>query len=612
MEDLQCQVCHQLQERPSILPCCHKSVCNSHISEHCPLCKIPINPEDVIDNWLLNELISDPTSSLCERCESKDSFSYCQDCKLIICEPCFTKVHKGKYSVHKYTSLVRAPYAATICRTHNLDLDYFCTEEWKGICELCIDEHDGHPVLNITEAAKQTLIEVNNKRIRLAKIKDQAKYELDELEVNKAEVLRRFNDIVQITKDNFRQMHNLLDIKESETLDMMKAVKERKIDDVGEQEDYLKDRVRKLENVIKMIDILKEVPACNMMESMRFLTNLIQSSFDVQETLFSQVSTNFPYPEFRSLFQHLDSFSYNELESPSRTSSVRNSLTPLPLHRRQQTSNTLNVSSTSRYASPIPFRTSTPTMGAPEDVFEQRKFLSKQQTHNCIKLSWNHIAGTPNYVLEYGIGSKVNGVEQFRQVYQGSSYNCLITDLIPKTTYKFRVCAADENKTLGPWSETISVPTLEPQSMDESSFKNTASINKRNDEKWIQFERAGIIQASYPFYFGRHSWEVKVLSASFFNNEETAGILKIGVTTGRGKNVIGYNLVYASCKSVKINVMLDVEGQILKIRTSESNEVECFNTLSDTPQIACFQYKPARNCRNNVKILVRFDDKVNF
>ena len=148
--------------------------------------------------------------------------------------------------------------------------------------------------------------------------------------------------------------------------------------------------------------------------------------------------------------------------------------------------------------------------------------------------------------------------------------------------------------------------------MDESSFKNTASINKRNDEKWVQFERAGIIQASYPFYFGRHSWEVKVLSASFFNNEENAGVLKIGVTAGRNKSMVGLNLAYASCKSVKINVMLDVDAQMLKIRTSESNEVECFNTLSDAPQITCFQYRPARNCRNNVKILVRFDDKVNF
>jgi hypothetical protein len=495
---------------------------------------------------------------------------------------------------------------------HNQDLDYFCTEEWKGICDECIDEHDGHPVLNISEAAKQTLIEVNNKRIRLVKIKDQAKYQLDELELTTNEVIRKFKDMVEITQDSFRQLHNLLDIKEEETCSYINSVKERKILDISSEAVYLKERIEKLENVIKMIDILKEVPACNMMESMRFLTNLIQSSFETQEASFTPVNTNFPYPEFRSLFQVLDNFSYNENESPSKVQSQRVSLTPLPLHRRQQTSNTLTVSTTSRYASPIPFRTSTPTLGSPEDVLEQRKFISKQQTHNCIKLSWNHIQNTPNYVLEYGIGSKVNGVEQFRQVYQGSSYNCLITDLIPKTAYKFRVCAVDENKSQGIWSDTISVSTLEPQSMDENSFKNTASINKRNDEKWIQFERAGIIQASYPYYFGKHSWEIKVLSASFFSNEETAGSLKIGITSGKNKNVVGYNLAYATCKSIKINVMLDVDSQILKVRTSESAEVETFNTLIDGPQIPCFQYKPARNCRNNVKILVKFDDKVNF
>ena len=50
MDEIECIVCSHVQLDPSILPCCHKSVCKSHISESCPVCKIPINPEEVIEN----------------------------------------------------------------------------------------------------------------------------------------------------------------------------------------------------------------------------------------------------------------------------------------------------------------------------------------------------------------------------------------------------------------------------------------------------------------------------------------------------------------------------------------------------------------------------------
>ena len=50
MDEIQCIVCSQIQDKPSILPCCNKSVCNFHISESCPVCKVPINPEEVINN----------------------------------------------------------------------------------------------------------------------------------------------------------------------------------------------------------------------------------------------------------------------------------------------------------------------------------------------------------------------------------------------------------------------------------------------------------------------------------------------------------------------------------------------------------------------------------
>ena len=43
------------------------------------------------------------------------------------------------------------------------------------------------------------------------------------------------------------------------------------------------------------------------------------------------------------------------------------------------------------------------------------------------------------YELQYGIGVKVGGQEQFRKIYSGRAHRCIITDLNPKTNYRFRV-----------------------------------------------------------------------------------------------------------------------------------------------------------------------------
>jgi hypothetical protein len=33
----------------------------------------------------------------------------------------------------------------------------------------------------------------------------------------------------------------------------------------------------------------------------------------------------------------------------------------------------------------------------------------------------------------------LNGIEQFRQIYKGKAHKCIITDLMPRTSYRFRV-----------------------------------------------------------------------------------------------------------------------------------------------------------------------------
>jgi len=71
-------------------------------------------------------------------------------------------------------------------------------------------------------------------------------------------------------------------------------------------------------------------------------------------------------------------------------------------------------------------------------------------------VSWNHplVLSSSNkkqlhYELQYGIGVRVNNAEQFRKIYFGRAHRCIITDLMPKTNYRFRVVAVLVDKEKG-------------------------------------------------------------------------------------------------------------------------------------------------------------------
>lgn len=92
-----------------------------------------------------------------------------------------------------------------------------------------------------------------------------------------------------------------------------------------------------------------------------------------------------------------------------------------------------------------------------ENLLEPRFFIKKLASSNSIQVSWTHpVKAHPDliYCLEYGVGIKISNVEQFRQVYRGPAHTCIITDLLPKTAYRFRVAPVLEGD-FGPWGEVI-------------------------------------------------------------------------------------------------------------------------------------------------------------
>lgn len=115
------------------------------------------------------------------------------------------------------------------------------------------------------------------------------------------------------------------------------------------------------------------------------------------------------------------------------------------------------------------------------DPLTKRKFLHQASTQNSIQVVWSHPENfdkkSLTYELQYGVGVKVNKIEQFKKIYSGRAHKCIITDLMPKTSYRFRVVpilTETDSTKRGEWSDPISVSTKDSQTFDATSFGNCA------------------------------------------------------------------------------------------------------------------------------------------
>lgn len=62
-----------------------------------------------------------------------------------------------------------------------------------------------------------------------------------------------------------------------------------------------------------------------------------------------------------------------------------------------------------------------------EDPMRKRVFLNIAKTSTSVQVSWSHSNKNKTgkriqYILEYGVGIKMNGEEQFRQIYKGKAH----------------------------------------------------------------------------------------------------------------------------------------------------------------------------------------------
>lgn len=591
------------------------------------------------------------------------------------CSSCLHSL--GVFTRHSLTRIEKSsPQGGELCKHHSLPLTHFCTEEWLPLCNDCLPLHESHPLIIFAEAVAETMHEINTKSQRLSHSKRQALQEYRKLDCTLQELNSNAQAARNSLGQNFEALKHMIEWKEEELLSSVEHSRHRKQIVLDNQKEKLEARIKRIEGVLDLLENAGRQSGQVLLSSLGMLSsridNVVLEMSQGDKPVNSEVSVNANFAEIKALIEQLSITDQepNRESTPKKTpssqpgtpqGSAKSPKTTTTVIRRSahkptkseskilkksdsnlrsfpdsQTPRTpFALSSKAEGIKPnitprTPSRTKTFTMNYSQDPipisprlsevdsdpYSVRQFIKKLATSTAIQVSWTHPPVPLSdlvYALEYGVGMKVGGIEQFRQVYKGPAHTCIITDLLPKTSYRFRIASVNKSTNdYGEWSEVVTITTNDAQSVDPTTCGVHASIITRANEKWVQFDRPGTVFASCPLNFSKHCWEVKLVTTALFMSEESSSTMKIGISSSKSKNVIGCLLPYSGGKGpVKAKLILDLEARTLTCYTQANPHGEVFSSLPEGPLIPAFMNKPAKSAAS-VKMLVNFDQPIEF
>eukprot|EP00347_Sterkiella_histriomuscorum_P017339 403349764 len=257
-----------------------------------------------------------------------------------------------------------------------------------------------------------------------------------------------------------------------------------------------------------------------------------------------------------------------------------------------------------------------------------------------LKRHFTHIAQTSTAIQVAWI--KVSNTEQFRQIYKGKAHKCIITDLMPRTNYRFRVAPIlitdnendqEGNKQIidqGDWSEISNISTKDNQSFTCSMDDQTAQcaqIQEKGRQKYLSFEKAGTVFASYGYSFGEHLWQLKTSYSqtsqsmngnplqSIYNTSsqvpsDQSGIMIVGVMNKKFNNskMIGSVINYSQLKgNIKIKILLDANKKRLTVFTPNNPNGEVFTDLPKDGQFYPAIQNKTKAQKNQLRVDFKFE-----
>eukprot|EP00357_Protocruzia_adherens_P026749 CAMPEP_0114985692 /NCGR_PEP_ID=MMETSP0216-20121206/8010_1 /TAXON_ID=223996 /ORGANISM="Protocruzia adherens, Strain Boccale" /LENGTH=634 /DNA_ID=CAMNT_0002348041 /DNA_START=615 /DNA_END=2519 /DNA_ORIENTATION=+ len=245
-------------------------------------------------------------------------------------------------------------------------------------------------------------------------------------------------------------------------------------------------------------------------------------------------------------------------------------------------------------------------------LLDKRTIVTVLQSSNEVKLQWNHSVVKDahlRYSLEFSAGLKVNNIEQFRQLYQGASSTCIVTNLTPKTSYKFRVSPyniKDDVEENGPWSECVEIKTFDIQCIDRGSISKSANVSLIKNESVVNFFKSGALLGRSPFLFGVHNWQVRIVSipTQKFDTRNCSSYVQIGVGSKehKGEDIVGPRI---SGQALRVGNKIKLEFNV-GTRTLSVPGYEPFERIELASCYPVIKFHAGKGSSSAMKCIVQF------
>ena len=290
-EEITCPVCQEHFRDPKILPCLHY-YCKECVRQlalragtnrpfACPECRkgtvLPQNdPDQLPTAFFVNrmkelhanmEKAQGKSEAVCEMCSGAKAEAFCRQCTYFICSDCVRSHSKMKvFAGHnvvtlqelkeggaKVIPLKEAP--PSMCKDHDEPLKLFCFDCNHLICRDCIiRDHAGHKFEFVKKSASQYKKTLKESLALLAEIQTNLSAATREVEKVEGEVSEQNKVIAGTIEQSFKQLHEILCMREKQLLNRASELKQQKLDNLGAQKKSFALATSEIQGLVEFIE----------------------------------------------------------------------------------------------------------------------------------------------------------------------------------------------------------------------------------------------------------------------------------------------------------------------------------------------------------------------
>ena len=290
-KEITCPVCHEHFRDPKILPCLHY-YCKECVRQLalqagpnrpfvCPECRrrivLPQNDLDQLRTaFFVNRMkevhakmkkAQGKVEAICEMCSGAKAEAFCRQCTDFICKDCVRSHGVMKvFAGHKIVSiqelknvgdkeiLLKEPLP-TMCESHDEQVKIFCFDCNSLMCRDCVvSDHAGHKFEFVNKSAPQYKKVLKQSLEKLMKIQTNITAATREVEKVEREVSEQHKAVTDTVEQSFKQLRDILCMREKQLLDRASELKLEKLDILGAQKKVFRLASRDIEGLVEFVE----------------------------------------------------------------------------------------------------------------------------------------------------------------------------------------------------------------------------------------------------------------------------------------------------------------------------------------------------------------------